>query len=422
MQSNSRAIANRDHSNRAGTTLLACAIGSAMILGSGCAWFQRPEAKDPFMALNDAPPAADGVVRTNYQEPSSGKPSQVVNDETQTVKPTGLEAWSPENISKEFKEAVGLGRDRNVAQSAFDEAEKLFEAKDYAAAEKKYAETVSRYSDSQLEENAMFMQAQSLFFQDKYSDALDLYGELFKKYPNTQHLDKSIQQLFLIGKYWVEIDREKGTWPVVPNATDKTRPWFDTFGNAVLAFDQVRLNDPRGDLADDSLVAIANAYFVKGRYHDADYHYKLIRTEYPKSEYQAHAHLLGLRCKLAIYQGPDYDGAALIEAEELIDQMLTQFPDELRDERERLIQSKAEVIAQRAYREYHMAQFYENGSYYGAAKFYYKKLIKQYPGTGLAKQSQQRLEELKNEPDNPPDRFAFLNPIFGEPRNQANRR
>ena len=93
--------------------------------------------------------------------------------------------------------------------------------------------------------------------------------------------------------------------------TDKTRTLFDTHGHAMRVYDRVRLDDPTGPLADDSIMATANAMFVKARYEDADYYYTLLRTDYPKSEHQFQAHLLGLKSKLLKYQGPDYEGAPL---------------------------------------------------------------------------------------------------------------
>ena len=82
---------------------------------------------------------------------------------------------------------------------------------------------------------------------------------------------------------------------------------------------------PTGPLADDAVMATANAHFLKAHWEEADYNYGLLRSEYPKSEHQFQAHLLGLRCKLLRYQGPGYEGGPLDEAEDLATQLLTQF-------------------------------------------------------------------------------------------------
>ena len=69
-------------------------------------------------------------------------------------------------------------------------------------------------------------------------------------------------------------------------------------------------------------MATGNTYFVKNRYLDADYYYDLLRRDYPRSEHLINAYKLGLQCKLRKYQGAAYDGTPLVEAEELINQML----------------------------------------------------------------------------------------------------
>jgi outer membrane protein assembly factor BamD (BamD/ComL family) len=397
--------------NKATLAMVLCA-GASCLAATGCSWFAR-EPEDPFAATERA--GADGVVQAGYSE--SGR--QVVTPERQRPEPTGWERFSGENLKKTFKKAIGKGPNESIARQRYDEGEQLFGQQQYDEAAKKFAEAADRWPDSSLEENAMFMQAESLFFSDKYSKACDLYGELMKKYVNTAHLDTCVRRQFAIADYWVKFDQANPRWPIVPNLDDRTLPWFDPQGNAMKALDDVRINDPRGPLADDAIMAAANAFFVRGRWSDADYYYGLLRTDYPRSEFQVQAHLLGLQCKMKIYQGPDYDGKALVEAEDLIDQMLFQFPTELGEERQRLLTAKAEVRAQRAYREWHAAQFYEKGDYYGGARYHYNVLVQEYPGTQFAKQAEARLAEIGPQPDNPPDRFAFLDYVFGPPSGKA---
>jgi outer membrane protein assembly factor BamD (BamD/ComL family) len=390
--------------------MLFCATA---LLCAGCSWLKR-DAADPFAAAK-AQSSESGVVQASYEEPAR----QVISDEAQRDVPTGWDRFTAENLKKSFKKAVGRGPNQRIARERYQEGEALFARKEYAAAAKEFAAAAERWPDSTLQEDAMFYQAESLFFADKYSKACDVYGELLKKYVNTKHLDTCVRRQFAIAEYWVKTDQADPEWELTPNLLDRSRPLFGTHSHGVKAFDSVRINDPRGPLADDAIMATASAFFVRGRWSDADYYFTLLRNDYPKSEFQVQAHLLGLQCKLKLYQGPDYDGQALVEAEELIDQMLVQFPRELGDERERLLTSKAEVRAQRAYREWHTAQFYEKGEYYAAARFYYNVLVKDYPGTEFARQAEERLAQIAPEPDNPPDRFAFLDYVFGPPSGKA---
>ncbi len=392
-------------------------IAGTTLLASGCSGFNR-QSTDPF--ATHKPSGGDGVVQASYEENVGN--SQVVSQEAYEEEPTGWDRFNRENMKKQWKKMTGRGPNNPVAREAYAEGEQLFQQKDYASAAKKFGDAADRWPDSALEEDAMFMQAESLFFADKYSKACDVYGELMRKYVNTRHLDTCVRRQFAIAHYWAETDQQDPEFPITPNVVDKTRPWFDTHGNAIKAFDDVRLNDPRGPLADDAIMATANAFFLRHRWADADYYYKLIRTDYPKSEFQIQAHLLGLQSKMKLYQGPQYDKKPLLEAEELIDQMLVQFPTELGDERERIVRQKGEVRAQLAFADWERAQYYEQGKYYGAAKSVYRDLAKDYPGTEFARRADERIAALGGEPESPPDRFAFLNTVFGEPSGKAGRR
>lgn len=347
--------------------------------------------------------------------PLEGENSFISSDFEPKNDPQGWDRLSPENIGKTFKKSIGMGPNQNIARDAFDEGQKLLAAKKFDEAAKKFGKAADRWPDSSLEEDAMFLEAESYFFADRYSKSDDEFGELLKKYPNTRYLNKSTARQFSIARYWQEMDKAHPHWPLTPNLTDRTRPLFDTGGHAINAYDNVRVNDPRGPLADSAIMAVANTYFEKHRYEDADYYYGLVRSDYPKSTYQVQAHLLGLQCKLRKYQGPNYNGKPLEEANELITQTLAQFGPELGAERERLVKAKAEVQAQRATRDIRLAQFFDNGRHYGAAKIYYAQVIKEFPQTPFSEQAKTRLAAIEHEPDNPPNRVAFLTDWFEPP-------
>ena len=348
---------------------------------------------------------------------SSGpEPSFLTEDEEELDL---IDAVSPSNSMKRFKKMIGRGPNEPIARQAFDEGEALFKQARYKEAAAKYTIAYDRWPDSPLEEQALFMSAECLFFADKCPKADDTYAMLVKKYPGTQYLDRVTSRRFAIARYWEGFSREHPHWPVTPNLLDKTRPLFDTAGHALRVYESVRLDDPTGPLADDSIMATANAYFVQGRYEDADYHYALIRTEYPKSEHQFQAHLLGLRAKLMSYQGPDYSGKPLDEADEVANQLLTQFPNELGTERERVVQSRGEIRANKALREFQLAQFYDNGKYYGAARVHYENVAKQFPDTKMAETALARIEQVKGEPANPTPVFGWVEEVLPQSKKKG---
>jgi outer membrane protein assembly factor BamD (BamD/ComL family) len=323
-----------------------------------------------------------------------------------------LSDMAPENLYKIAKKAAGYGPDEKIARQNLEEGRALFQQKNYGEAIGKFKTAADRWPDTALEEDAMFLLGESYYFSDQYPRAKDTYDELLKKHDNTRYLDTVMAREYAIGLYWQQLYQKDHLWPVVPNVTDKSRPLFDTFGYSIKSYEQIRMHDPTGPLADDSIWATANAYFVAGMYEDAAYNYDLLRKEYPTSEFQAKAHLLDLQAKLHVYQGKDYDAVPLKEADDIARQSLTQFGTQLGDEKERVARTAKEIVEKKAEREWTMGQFYEKKRYYGSARFYYQGLINDYPTTQFAQKARERLEQIRGYPDVPPNHFKWLTSLF----------
>ena len=397
--------------------------------------FGRKSAAD----LSEAPPADSGVRHASAIEPlptvddaksaqeaSSAKGGTVLSstltaeelEQKEKEGPRGLslEDLDPKNAYKKILVATGFGPNKKISQELFAEGEELYRKKEYKEAAAKFKSAAARWPDSALEEDAMFFQAESYFFNDQYAKAQDTLDNLMKEHENSRYLDKVVLRLFSIGQYWEKFHAVQPHWPVTPNLTDSSKPLFDTWGNAIKAYESVAMNDPTGPLADDSIMAIANAYFAQGRYEDAAYYYDRLRKEHPKSPHLIKAHLLGMKSKELVYQGPLYDSAALEDAGEIAETALSQFSRELGDERKKVVESRNKIDAMMSQRDWEMAKFYEGKGKYGGAKYYYRQIVKGYPNTAIAAASQKRLEEIKEFPDTPPDRFKWLNDLFPDGR------
>jgi len=321
---------------------------------------------------------------------------------------------APDYTWKKFKEAIGWGPDQRLAQQAYDNGQALFRDKKYDEAAEQFYIASWRWPDSAMEEDSMFLMGESYFFQDQYGKAQDSYTNMLKKHDNTRYLDTVVARLFAIGTYWEQLDLQSHRWPVVLNASDKTQPWFDTFGNALACYQAVWLHDPTGPLADAALMRVANAHFRRGEWEDAADHYDMIRKNHPKSKYQKDAHLLELQAKERIYEGPKYSVVPLNDAQEIADQTLKQFPGQLGEEERRVRETRAMIFEQRAEREWVMAQYYDKKAEYRAAREYYKVLLEKYAQTSFAERARKRLQEIRNEPDEPPNHFAWLTGLFGK--------
>jgi TolA-binding protein len=334
---------------------------------------------------------------------------------------TGLiPGLDPHEQYTKIKTAVGLGPNEQIARADYIEGDRLFREKKYKAAAEKFQAAIDRGPHSAIEQDAMFMLAESYFYGDRYIKARDAYDGLVKEHANTRYMDKVIDHEWAIARYWEQYEQRHPDWPATPNAWDKTRPWFDTIGHAIKTYDSIRLNDPTGPRADDAIMATANIYFARGNYDDADYHYTLLRKEYPRSELQFEAHLLGLQAKLRKYQGENYDGTPLEEAKVLVKNLNSQFGSRLKpEEKQRLTLVSAQLNKEVASRDFRMAGYYDRKKDYGAAKHYYAAVIEKYPDTELSQKSRERYAEIKAEPENPAKPLGFLVDLLPENRERT---
>jgi outer membrane protein assembly factor BamD (BamD/ComL family) len=309
----------------------------------------------------------------------------------------------------DIKERFGYGPNQIEAQRQFELGEANFRAEHYDDAADNFKSAAAAWPNSALAQDAMFRQAESLFFADRYAAANNAYEALLKKYPNSRHLDHAVTRQFAIARYWEQWADYDPDWVTTPNLIDKRLPLFDTLGRAIKTYENIRLNDPTGPLADDAIMATASSYFRRGRWNDADYQYDLLRKEYPRSDHRKNASVLCFECKMRRYQGADYDGTPLEEAQQVAKELKMQYGAELdTDFKKSLAEYEAQITRELANREYTMAQHFDEIEEYGAARFYYGQVVKNYPTTPLGEQAKTRLAELGGMPDRPEPKLAWL--------------
>jgi TolA-binding protein len=370
----------------------------------GCAMFNSPDGSIGSSAF-DSDDVANGT------DPNKHKP---------LIDP---ENFKQANIRRNLKTLIGQGPNRAIARDEYEQGTAAYNAAaelEGAARQQKFAEAAQhfvtaadRWPDSSLEQDALFMAGDCYYFADYYVEANRQYELLIKKYANSRHLDVVEARRFVIAQYWLKANDEQ-PYMTGFNLTDPERPWFDTRGNALRLYDKIRIDDPTGKLSDDATLAAANAHFAKGKWDQADQLYGDLVAAYPESEHQFDAHFLGLKAKLNTYRGSDYEGSSLDEAEKLIKQMRRMFPRESAEEREFLDRSFAEIRYKKAERFWKTAAYYDNRTEYGGARFYYDIVRREYDDTPFAERAKQRVAQLRDKPDTPPQRLSWLVNLFPE--------
>lgn len=324
----------------------------------------------------------------------------------------------------------------------FAAAEKLFEDGKLEEAEKEFKRIAKKYRVSSwnwaslafwrekkedafavshtpnVREDALFMLGETQFALQRYARAHDSYTELVTEYPATRYLDDISRRLFKIAQIWLEdptievstseiqqvsLERpgkliaaekpnEAPRFTAVPNITDRSRPVFDTPGNALAALKSIWMNDPAGPLADDALMMAAGYYARTGKFLDADYHYTMLREQYPNSPHAQNAYLIGSHVKLMSYQGERYDGTKLEDSQTLKQTMLRLYPQ--LESRQMLSEELAAMEEARAAREYAVAEFYFRKKKYAAVAIYTNLLMQEYPDSIHARKSRELLKQI----------------------------
>lgn len=307
--------------------------------------------------------------------------------------------------------------DPDAGFDEYDAAMAKFEKKEYAVAAKEFKAVAKKFYDYPVEEDAMYMVAECYYADQRYAWAQDEYDGLIKKFPSSRYLEKTTKRLFTIASIWLNGDGTAKTdeliqvsatdvtepekverkpiphaLPLVPNFFDKTRPLFDTPGNARKALKSVWLHDPLGPLADDALMMTAVYHIRKGQLRDADHYLDVLRREYPKSEHTQAAFVVGSHIKLASYQGPRYDGRDLVDADDLIHSTLNLFPNI--EDKEGLQSELVKIKDRGAERNWSRAEYYRHRQKPHGEAIYLESILKDFPVSPYAEKAATRLKEL----------------------------
>ncbi len=347
------------------------------------------------------------------------------------TRPEGRSA-ERDTTGKAFLERIGLKRERRkdieLARKEYREGDEMFErakglegserADAFRAAAKKYQSAAKNWQSSGLEQDALMMAAESLFFAEEFYRAEEMYGKLVKEYPRNPYLDQVDARRFEIADFWLKHDSAVHRPFVMVNFTDDKLPWNDTGGHGKRVLERMRLDNPTGRVSDDATMRLAVDQFEKGKFEGAADTFADLRMTYPDSEHQFQAQFLELQSLMSSYQGSKYSSVPLDDAETRVKQIAKQFPAEAGERQEDLNVAYAKIRFLKAERAWHGAEYRRAREEHGAARFYYKKLIEDFPETPFAKEAEARIAEIGDMPDDPPQRFAALVKLFPPPRDE----
>ena len=338
---------------------------------------------------------------------------------SQTAKPLVLNEAEQNRQREIYDEAERLYQDEHYAEAAkllkplTKKKQSFFQKARFWSVEPDYKEDHNR-----VREDSMFLLAEAYYKEERLNDAKGYYEVLLKEYPSTRHLNAATRRLFGIGRIWlgmpefatssdvvtVNLEDPRSTkipkkqkpphsMILVPNLIDKTRPAFDTPGEALNALKSIWMYDPRGPLADDAIMLTASHYLRVGNYQEADRFFSMLREEYPNSPHLQTSFVLGSHVKLMSYQGAGYDEKQLEDARQLKASTLRLFPN--LPEKERLKAELDRIEEARAQRLWELVQLYGRKNLPKAQIIYAEELLETYPKSSYAPKARDVLAKLR---------------------------
>jgi len=307
----------------------------------------------------------------------------------------------------------GLERNRGAIDPALeaelDAGHRNFLDKDFAKAEKRFAKILEgKKLPVNVAEEALFYEGECQFQAKNYRAAEPTFRKHLKNYRNGQHAQQSIQRLFQIADYWLEDTRVEmqakadgnTKWYAQPVSLgihfSKDMPTIDVEGHAMVALEDVRLNDIGGNYGEQACFYIATVKFFRERYKDADYYFTQLYEHYPNSKLAPKAIKQAIICKQICTGGSCYDCRSVEETRKLLDIAPAAYPSLLAKEQDWLERQLVAVNLQQADRDFNIAEFYGRTGHPGSAYFYYEIVRRSYPNTEYSRKATERMLALRD--------------------------
>jgi outer membrane protein assembly factor BamD (BamD/ComL family) len=119
-----------------------------------------------------------------------------------------------------------------------------------------------------------------------------------------------------------------------------------------------------------------------------------------------------LKSRLNSYQGKNYDADPLLKADKLLKQIVKQFPEQAREEKEYLAKEAGAIRHMLAERDWAMARYFEQQGENRAAKYYYELVERNYGDTSFADEASREIERVAQLPAKPKQYAQWLNDLF----------
>lgn len=230
--------------------------------------------------------------------------------------------------------------------------------------------------------DALLIKSQAWIAAHKFDEAHDLLTRFLNEFDGTSYVTEALRQEFVIAEAYLGGARRKFLgMRIMPG---------DDVGLRIL--DDMTANFPNDAHAELAIKTKADYFLRRGESALAELEYTRLLNEYPQSRYHAYALRRAADCAQAVFVGPEYDEAPLIEAQSRFEEYARRYPQQAAEEGVPGIfvairEARAEKLVK-------TAEYYERARHPKTAVFYYQLAVRDWPGTQADAKARRRLDVL----------------------------
>ena len=273
--------------------------------------------------------------------------------------------------------AVARAGAAETAGELLESARQSFDRKDYERAVTLASRVARRHADGAEAEEAMLVWSDALFEQNKYVSAYEVCEKLLDAYPRSTHRTAVLRRELKIGEALTRAELDLYV----------TR--ISRITEGVKMMNRVVERAPFGPLADDAVLAIADAHLRAASYEEARDQYDRLLKNYPNSTLTLRARVSRALCSYRMSSDAAYDTAPAEEAKRELEVLSRVSGDE------ELARRMTEMRDLLAHGDYSTGLFYvQRGNFRGAQR-YMGAVIAKYPKSEFAARAKRILASLE---------------------------
>ena len=266
-------------------------------------------------------------------------------------------------------------------RALFEKGKAALEAGRHRSAAGTLKQLIKKYPTSVYREEAMWVRAEALFAQKEYYKAFEQYESLITQYAGSpRYADALRREMEIAELYFGPARRRVLGIPMLSGEME-----------AVEILRRAYEHQPTGRLAAACVLRIADYYWGKGRWEEAEDYYDKYCREFPNGQSVRHAELRRAECAIERCRGPRYDTDSLKLAQDRLEQYRRKYPEAAREQG---VDAKIAALRdERAQAVYEVAAYYARAGDALAAAYYAERVEREFPGSPWAERGRELLDK-----------------------------